>query len=138
MANEGTFNPTKSRIRAVRLGPLSNMTIACRHCEEPDCVAACPRDALSQDEETGIIKVDESACTGCGWCIPACQFGAINLHPDKKVVVACNDCTCTPEKEPQCVKWCPEDALEFVTAEQLAQKSRVKAVKGLFQLVEKK
>jgi Fe-S-cluster-containing hydrogenase component 2 len=36
------------------------------------------------------------------------------------------------------VKACPEEALEFVTAEKLAQKSRVKAVKGLFQSVEKK
>jgi electron transport protein HydN len=61
MANEGVFNPTKSRIRAVRLGPLSNMTIACRHCEEPDCVAACPRDALSQDESNWNNKVDDSA-----------------------------------------------------------------------------
>jgi carbon-monoxide dehydrogenase iron sulfur subunit len=138
MANEGTFNPTKSRIRAVRLGPLDNMAVACRHCEEPACVAACPQNALTQDEATGTIKVDESACNGCGWCIPACQFGAINLHPEKKVVFTCNNCADTPEKEPQCVKACPEEALEFVTVEKLAQKSRVKAVKGLFQSVEKK
>ena len=47
MVNEKTFNPTKSRIRAMRLGPLVNMAVTCRHCEEPACVAACPRDALN-------------------------------------------------------------------------------------------
>ena len=45
MVNENTFNPTKSRIRAMRMGPLVNLAITCRHCEDPACVAACPRDA---------------------------------------------------------------------------------------------
>jgi hypothetical protein len=31
------------------------------------------------------------------------------------------------------VKWCPEEALTFVTAQQLAQKSRISAVRNLFQ-----
>jgi Fe-S-cluster-containing dehydrogenase component len=92
---------------------------------------------LSQEEGTGIIRVDEAECNGCGWCISACQFGAMNLHPEKKVVFTCNSCSDQPEKEPQCVKWCPEEALTFVTAEVLAQKSRQKAVKNLFQTAEK-
>jgi Fe-S-cluster-containing dehydrogenase component len=41
MVNEKTFNPTKSRIRAMRLGPLVNLAVTCRHCEDPACVAAC-------------------------------------------------------------------------------------------------
>ena len=133
MANEKTFNPTKSRIRAMRMGPLVNMAIACRHCEDPACVAACPRDALLQEEATGIIRVDENLCNGCGWCVAACQFGAMNMHPSKHVVFTCNSCTDNPEKEPQCVKWCPEEALTFTSAEVLAQKGRQKAVRHLFQ-----
>jgi len=65
MTNDNTFNPSKSRIRALRLGPLNNIAVACRHCEDPACVAACPRDALRQEEDTGIIVVDEDACDGC-------------------------------------------------------------------------
>jgi Fe-S-cluster-containing hydrogenase component 2 len=35
MTNEKTFNPTKSRIHALKIGPLNNVAVACRHCEEP-------------------------------------------------------------------------------------------------------
>jgi Fe-S-cluster-containing dehydrogenase component len=112
------------------------MAVTCRHCEDPSCVAACPRDALSQEENSGIIRVDENACNGCGWCISACQFGAMNMHPDKKIVFTCNSCTDNETKEPQCVQWCPEEALTYVTAETLAQKYRQKAVKNLFQTAE--
>ena len=131
MVNEKSFNPSKSRIRSMRIGPLVNMAVTCRHCEEPDCIAACPRDALIQDN-SGTIRVDEAACNGCGWCISACQFGAMNMHPEKHVVFTCNSCSDTETKEPQCVKWCPEEALTFVSAETLAQRYRQRAVKNLF------
>ena len=137
MTNEKTFNPTKSRIRALRMGPLNNLAVTCRHCEDPACIAACPRDALSQEEDTGIIMVDEQACNGCAWCISACQFGAMMMHPEKKVVFTCNSCKDQPDG-PQCVKWCPEEALSFVSAQQLAQKSRLSAVKNLFQEAKEK
>jgi Fe-S-cluster-containing hydrogenase component 2 len=131
MTNEKTFNPTKSRIRALRLGPLNNLAVTCRHCEDPACVTACPRDALHQEED-GTITVDEQACNGCAWCISACEFGAMMMHPVKKVVFTCNSCK-DQSDGPQCVKWCPEEALTFVTAQQLAQKSRISAVRNLFQ-----
>jgi len=131
MTSEKTFNPTKSRIRALRLGPLNNLAVTCRHCEDPACVTACPRDALHQEED-GTITVDEQACNGCTWCISACEFGAMMMHPEKKVVFTCNSCKDQPDG-PQCVKWCPEEALTFVTAQQLAQKSRISAVRNLFQ-----
>ena len=134
MNTEKAFNPLKSRIRVVRINQLINMPVTCRLCENPPCVAACPRDALTQSEETGVISVDKDKCNGCGWCIEACDYGAIMVHPDKKVVFICD--LCKDKGEPQCVKWCPEEALTFVTAEQLAQKSRAKAVKNLFQTAE--
>jgi len=55
---EKAFNPLKSRIRVVRLGQIVNLALACRLCEDPPCVAACPVDALEQSEETGVIMVD--------------------------------------------------------------------------------
>ena len=43
---EKAFNPLKSRIRVVRVNQLANMAVTCRLCEDPACVAACPRDCL--------------------------------------------------------------------------------------------
>ena len=128
---EKAFNPLKSRIRAVRLHPLINLAVTCRLCEDAPCVAACPRDALEQSEETGLILVDEDKCDGCGWCIEACDYGAITLHPETRVVVVCDLCQDKPQ--PLCVEWCPEEALELTTVDLLAQKARRAIVKKLFQ-----
>jgi Fe-S-cluster-containing dehydrogenase component len=131
MTKEKAFNPLKSRIRVVRINQLINLGVTCRLCETPPCVAACPREALTQSEETGLINVDKDKCNGCGWCIEACDYGAIMLHPDSKVVYVCD--LCKEKGEPQCIKWCPEEALELVTSDVLAQKARITAVKKLFQ-----
>jgi len=126
---EKAFNPLKSRIRVVRLHPLINLSVTCRLCEDPPCVAACPRDALEQSGETGVIIIDEEKCNGCGWCIEACDYGAITLHPESRVVFVCDLC----DGEPKCVEWCPEEALDFTTPDLLAQKARRAVVKKLFQ-----
>ena len=73
MEKERTFNPVKSRIRAVRLDTFSNIAVTCRNCEDAPCVAACQRDALTQSSEDKTITVDEEKCNGCGWCIEACE-----------------------------------------------------------------
>jgi len=129
MKHENTYNPTKSRIRAIRLNSFVNLAVACRLCEDSPCVAACPRDALRQSDENGTILVDEDKCNGCGWCIEACDYGAIQLHPETKVVFVCDLC----DGEPQCVEWCPEEALDFTTKDIISQKARISAVKKLFQ-----
>jgi carbon-monoxide dehydrogenase iron sulfur subunit len=129
MEHEKAYNPTKSRIRVVRLNPFVNVAIACRLCEDPQCVIACPREALLQSEETGVIMVDEKMCNGCAWCVEACDFGAIQLHQESRVAFVCDLC----DGEPQCVEWCPEEALDFITEDVLAQKARISATKKLFQ-----
>ncbi len=132
LTKENGFSSQKSRIRTMRLHPLINISIACRLCSPAPCVIACPRDALKQSEETGVIMVNDDKCNGCGWCIEACDYGAIMLHPESKVVYVCDLCK---EKAdgPQCVKWCPEEALTIVTSDVLAQKARISAIKKLFQ-----
>ncbi|UCC58964.1 MAG: 4Fe-4S binding protein [Candidatus Bathyarchaeum sp.] len=106
---EKVFNPIKSRIRAIRLDAFSNLAMTCRVCEEAPCVAACPKDALSRSTETGVITVNEEQCNGCGWCINACEYGAITLHPNSRKAILCDTCN----GEPVCVQWCPESALSF-------------------------
>ncbi len=106
---EKVFNPVKSRIRALRIDLLSNIAVTCRVCKDAPCVAACPRDALSQSPENGTIVVDEEKCDGCGWCIEACEYGAITLHRDTRKAIVCDTC----DGDPQCIQWCPESALSF-------------------------
>ena len=109
MEKESTFNPVKSRIRAVRLNTLSNMAMACRTCEDAPCVAACPKDAIRQSAEDKTISIDEKKCNGCGWCIESCKYGAITLNPETMKALVCDLCG----GDPVCVQWCPEGALSL-------------------------
>ena len=127
LEKEKVFNPTLSRIRTLRIYPNTNASLACRLCEDAPCVIACPRKALEQSKENGVILVDDDKCDGCGWCIEACDFGTITLIPDRKTVAICDLC----EGEPKCVKWCPEEALELSSKDIIAQKARIDAVQKL-------
>lgn len=120
MYKEGFFSQRLSRIHLVRLYPPFDTALACLLCEDPPCVRSCPLKALTKSDETGIITVDDNKCIGCGWCIEACKFGALTLHPYKKVVMVCDLC----DGDPQCVKYCELEALEYTTFEKLAEKAR--------------
>jgi Fe-S-cluster-containing hydrogenase component 2 len=126
-----TFNPSFSRIRVVRFYTNKNAAITCRACEKAPCVRACPRDALFQSTN-GSIKVDESKCTGCGWCIKVCEFGCITIHPLKGVAWICDLCEGREESvvfpgrkktSQACIEWCPEEALYLATRERVSQKA---------------
>ncbi len=106
---EKVFNPTKSRIRAVRLEQLKNTALTCRTCKDAPCVAACPENAMRQSKETGVITVEEDKCDGCGWCIEACKYGAVMLHPVTRKAILCDTCNGKPE----CIQMCPEGALNL-------------------------
>ena len=127
LEREKTFDPKLSRIKVLRLHELVNLPVTCRLCEDAICVRACPRDALTQSEETGVIMVDDAKCDLCGWCIESCEHGAIFLNQDKKTVMICNLC----EGTPQCVEWCPEGALSLMTQKEFDQKARKTTVNKL-------
>lgn len=122
VAKEGKFHQELSRIRVVQPTPTLVMSIACRFCENAPCITACPREALSMDEEAHIIKLDRARCAGCGWCIEACDFGAIGLDQTTKSVVMCDLCHGLPR--PRCVEMCPKEALSLSTSEVVSQKAR--------------
>ncbi len=115
---EAFWNPLRSRIRVVRMKPLFNFALACRFCEDAKCVTACPEKALIQSENTGIIMVLDKKCKGCDWCIQACPHGGITLNPETGKAVACDLCG----GEPQCIEFCPEEALDLVETDEQAEK----------------
>ena len=129
MEKNKSFNPTRSRIRVVRIYPHTNAALNCRLCEDAPCVLACPRKALSQSVENGVINIDNRLCDGCGWCIKACEFGSIALDPLPTVRI-CDLCS-NRENGPACIEWCPEEALELTTNDRLAQKARIEAVQKM-------
>jgi carbon-monoxide dehydrogenase iron sulfur subunit len=117
---ENVYSPSCSRIKILRLYRLLNMAIVCRQCENAPCVSACPKECLKQSHETGAILVDENKCDCCGWCIKACPYGAITLNPEKDTVMTCDLCG----GDPQCVEWCPENALDLVTQDEYNENIR--------------
>ena len=123
---EKTVNPLRSRIRVVRLHPFVNQAIVCKLCEDPPCVVSCPRDALTQSEETGVIRVDADKCDGCGWCIEACPYGAIRYDHEARSVLICDLC----DGDPRCKASCPEEAIELVGEEVQIQEAWVAALRA--------
>jgi len=56
-----------------------------------DCVAVCPNEAISIDEEMNVAVIDPDKCTGCGICIRECPRGIIKLVPaDSNIVYLCS------------------------------------------------
>lgn len=129
------FNPTRSLIRVSRIYPTTNAALTCRLCEDAPCVTACPRKALTQSNETGVIAINDDLCNGCGWCMEACDFGAICLDANKKTVRICDLCA-TRAGGPACVEWCPEEALELTTKDILSQKARIDSIQRLVKATE--
>jgi len=117
---EKVFNPLKSRIRSVRIGQIQNTAVTCKGCIDAPCILACPEKAISQAKKTGAIIIDESKCKGCDWCIDACKYGAITLHPISRKAIVCDICG----GDPKCIPICPESALS------LTGKSNDKIVTG--------
>ena len=89
--------------------------VICRHCEEPECLAACPVEAMRPDER-GVVLIDDEACIRCGTCAAACPYGAISYHEGADRYLKCDLCEGRAEG-PLCVRLCPVGALTLAEAE---------------------
>lgn len=118
------FNPRLSLIGVIRSEQSLDAALSCQFCEKPTCVRVCPRKALTQDEATGVILVDENKCTGCGWCAASCEFGAVVVDPTKKVASMCDLC----KGKTLCVEICPQKALELTALETISARKRLTSI----------
>jgi Fe-S-cluster-containing hydrogenase component 2 len=57
----------------------------------------------------------------------ACEFGVIFVHKDKRTSRVCDLC----QLNPKCVTFCPQEALQLMTGEELGQKMRKRAIAKL-------
>ncbi len=111
LVHEGECSTTKSRIKIHRDEEFGNNRVSlCWHCTDAYCLESCAYGALSRDEQTGAVVVDDESCTACEACILACPVGAMSLNKEKDTVFKCNLC----DGDPECVKVCFRKALALI------------------------
>ena len=93
----------------------ASLSLACLHCVEPACVAACPEEAISKRAKDGLVVVDDTVCTGCGICAEACAFG-VPQFGDDETMQKCDLCRDQQlaRAVPPCVDTCPGGALSLI------------------------
>lgn len=115
LSHDNICQPSLSRIRTEylptkTLSMLCVMPDVCRQCNMADCYLACEWDALILDKKTGARIIDPAKCQACGECYAACPWDMIVYNEEKNVYTKCDLCG----GDPQCVKYCPADALKFI------------------------
>jgi protein NrfC len=132
LVNEGAVDLSLSRIQVIQ-NPFKNwpddLTIEqCRQCVDPDCVKACPENALTIDVKAGNVRrvTDADKCTGCAQCVDACSYTPARamLAPDE-IARKCDLCAGAPyhwdpkkrklKGRQACVAMCPVDAIRYTT-----------------------
>ncbi len=108
----------ESRIKYGRLADTANLPLACRHCTEPLCLAACPVEAIVRDEATGLVLRRPLVCTGCRSCAQACPFGVIEDGLVRHISQKCSLCG-DREAGPRCVSACSSGALKFLSEDEI-------------------
>ena len=110
----------------------ASLSLACLHCVEPACAAACPEKAISKNATDGLVLVDETLCTACGICAEACPF-EVPQFADNGAMQKCDLCSDQQlaRSVPPCVDTCPGKALlmmEVGEGEKKAHQAEISAV----------
>jgi formate dehydrogenase iron-sulfur subunit len=110
----------------------------CKHCTHAGCLEACPTGAIVRNE-FGNVYVQPDVCNGCGYCVPSCPFGVVDVlfggeaaHGGAAGVA--QKCTLCYDRqkdglEPACAKACPTDSILFGPVAELQQKARERVEK---------
>ena len=115
LSHEGVVSPQFARLRIVDYY-LEGHRIegyVCNQCSSPECLHACPTQALYVDKKTGATVIDSEKCDGCQKCTVACpQYPNTPIYYDaaRNICFKCDLCG----GNPLCVKFCPEAALSFL------------------------
>lgn len=90
----------------------------CFQCANPDCLAACPENAIRHNE-SGTVLVLSTLCSGCGACVRACPWGQIRIDAHN-MAIKCDLCG----GEPACAPACHFGALLFAEPDKNLRKHR--------------
>jgi formate dehydrogenase iron-sulfur subunit len=96
----------------------------CKHCTHAACLDVCPTGSLFRTE-FGTVVVQEDICNGCGYCVPACPYGVIDIRPGDGRAWTCTLCydRLGAGQQPACAKACPTDSIQFGPLAELRQRA---------------
>jgi formate dehydrogenase iron-sulfur subunit len=123
------------------------MSDVCKHCTNAGCLEACPTGAIVRNEFDDVY-IQPDVCNGCGYCVPSCPFGVVDLiehrdlAPERFVSDGRSDddalqrtggvaakCTLCYDRqrvgfEPACAKACPTESIQFGDVAVLKERAR--------------
>lgn len=94
------------RVELELFSGLNSITF-CRQCEKPECLKACPVNAIFKDKNSGAWKINYSLCVKCGSCVAACPFGAMFSREAERFPFKCDLCG----GQPACAEACAFNAI---------------------------
>ena len=115
---------------------MISLSISCMHCLEPECVEACPEEAILKRSGDGIVLVDQEKCSGCQTCLEVCPYNIPQFGSDGKMQKCdfCYDQNNSNTTAPPCVATCPTNSLELVLmkeSEKRINENTLLDIKGL-------
>ena len=94
---------------------VTNLSMACNHCETAICMEGCPASCYSRDKLTGSVIIDDEKCLGCKYCTWVCPYDAPKFDSERKTILKCNLCINRLKEivNPACSEACPTGALKY-------------------------
>jgi formate dehydrogenase iron-sulfur subunit len=124
------------------------MSDVCKHCTNAGCLEACPTGAIIRNEFDDVF-IQPDVCNGCGYCVPSCPFGVVDLitHADydagrnfqldgrtnddatQKTGGVAGKCTLCYDRQkvglvPACAKACPTESIQFGDVDELRARAK--------------
>lgn len=127
MKHYGTPNPDKAHVHVfVDEKRMDLEATNCQHCEEPLCKAACPEDAIVEEEGTGWVTINPMKCTGCKSCTFACPLSCPWFDEEHHIAAKCDFC----DGEPVCAEYCSPGAIRVGTRAEALEFNRQRYGEG--------
>lgn len=124
------------------------MSDVCKHCTHAGCMEACPTGAIIRNEFDDVY-IQPDICNGCGYCVPSCPFGVVDViaHADygadrtfatdgrssddalAQSGGVAGKCTLCYDRQklgftPACAKACPTESIQFGDVAELKERAR--------------
>ena len=96
----------------------------CKHCTHAACLDVCPTGSLFRTE-FGTVVVQPDICNGCGYCVPACPYGVIDIRPEDGRAFKCTLCydRLKGGGMPACAQACPTESIQYGELDELRERA---------------